>query len=148
MGVFIVYDLQNFNSDMNQDQLTDVLLVNLTEISLVVVITQSLSWSLVKYQEYLDSQVLITKQGNSQINDLDLRRSHITPRGLEEDENSCEIPVAMHSRSLLRQIEENQRESVMAGAQRSLFSGNHDIRSIFIPRDSIRDDLNHIQTIT
>lgn len=28
-----------------------------------------------------------------------------------------------------------------------MFSGNHDIRSIFIPRDSVRDDLNHIQTM-
>ncbi len=56
----------------------------------------------------------------------------------------------MHSKSLLGQIEESnmaaqhQRESVLAGEQRSMFSGNADIRSIFIPRDSVRDDLNHI----
>lgn len=107
MGVFIVYDLANFYTGINQDSLTDVLLINLTEISLVVVITKSLSWSLVKYQEYLDSQMLINRQDNSHINIDEYRRSHIANQGLEEDENSCEIPVAMHSKSLLRQIEES-----------------------------------------
>ena len=92
---------------------------------------------------------MINPNNNSQNVD-ELRNSHIAPKGLEDDENSYEIPIAMHSKSLLGQIEESnmaaqhQRESVLAGAQRSMLSGNADIRSIFIPRDSVRDDLNHI----
>ena len=103
MGSFIAYDMSSFFADKNQDNLTDVLLINLTEISLVVVITQSLRWSLLKYQEYMDGQILInSKNDNSQSNIDEYRRSHLAPQGLYEDENSCEIPVAMHSKSLLR----------------------------------------------
>jgi len=49
MGSFFAYDITSFYEEKNQDNLTDVLLINLTEISLVVVITQSLRWSLLKY---------------------------------------------------------------------------------------------------
>jgi hypothetical protein len=80
MGSFIAYDMSSFFADKNQDNLTDVLLINLTEISLVVVITQSLRWSLLKYQEYVDGQILInSKNDNSQINIDEYRRSHIAP---------------------------------------------------------------------
>ena len=58
MGSFFAYDITSFYEEKNQDNLTDVLLINLTEISLVVVITQSLRWSLLKYQEYVDGQIL------------------------------------------------------------------------------------------
>jgi membrane protein YdbS with pleckstrin-like domain len=54
IGSFIAYDMSSFYAENNQDNLTDVILINLTEISLVVVITQSLRWSLLKYQEYVD----------------------------------------------------------------------------------------------
>ena len=98
MGAFIAFDLSSFYAEKNQDNLTDVLLINLKEISLVLVITQSLRWSLLKYQEYIDGQILInSKQDTSQINIDEYRRSNIAAQGLEEDENSCEIPVAMHS---------------------------------------------------
>lgn len=65
MGSFIAYDMSSFFSDKNQDNLTDVLLINLTEISLVVVITQSLRWSLLKYQEYVDGQILINSKNDN-----------------------------------------------------------------------------------
>jgi hypothetical protein len=108
MGSFFAYDITSFYEEKNQDNLTDVLLINLTEISLVVVITQSLRWSLLKYQEYVDGQILSnSKNDSSQINIDEYRRSNIAGQGLDEDENSCEIPVAMHSKSLLRQIEDS-----------------------------------------
>lgn len=65
MGSFIAYDMSSFFADKNQDNLTNVLLINLTEISLVVVITQSLRWSLLKYQEYVDGQILINSKNDN-----------------------------------------------------------------------------------
>lgn len=57
IGLFLAYDISQYldhqdTSGEKGDNFVQVILINLTEIALVITVTQSLKWSLTTYQTY------------------------------------------------------------------------------------------------
>lgn len=60
--LFIIYEALRFDSDesvQDSDSLESVVLINMTEIALVITITQSLKWSVVTYHDYQNNHNLM-----------------------------------------------------------------------------------------
>ena len=148
------YDLFN-----NQDSLVEVLLINLTELSLILTITHSLKQTIIKFQEYQKSQNNLLRS-SSVSNDpmmmasfkydtIDDQNQSQVPIAIYQDEVKIEqetpetndAPASTYANQLLRKIEEDQGLSSRGGDRtRNVFSANDNIRSIFIPRESVRTD--------
>ena len=157
----LVYDIltiASFDLFNNQDSLVEVLLINLTELSLILIITHSLKQTIIKYKEYQKSQINLLRsssvsneammaslkydtgddQNQSQV-PITIFQDEVR---LEEDTpQTNEAPASTYANQLLRKIEEDQGLSGRGGDRsRNVFSANDNIRSIFIPRESVRND--------
>lgn len=149
IALFIVYEVVRFTSGAeisDKDSLVQVICINLTEIALVITITTSIKWTLGVLQQYAVSHNL--RATSLEHVDYSLRvistddvKSHYQET-FEKEQRAIQA-------SLLNEIENLSQMHNLPQSTRSytVFSANDDIRSIFIPHDSVRNEVDfHIQT--
>jgi hypothetical protein len=149
--LFIIYEALHFNGNeiSDTDSLIQVIFINLTEIALVITITTSIKWTLLTIQQYTVSKNLratsIEQDNSLRVISTDDVKSHYQET-FEKEQRAVQVSL-LNDIENLSQLHNNAPMSTRKNY--TVFSANDDIRSIFIPHDSVRNDADfHIQTTT